>query len=136
MPLLASSFQQYIIGTQALHIFPSFRELVVIGRNISLGSVLPFSCEPDNMLAAHSSPSSLGCTLRCGVLRMMGKGRFYCICSEVLLLYVFSMFHLLRRKIHGNNCLLNNSPSPIPHFFGGWGKDASNNDHVSQLSFL
>lgn len=98
MPLLASSFQQYIIGTQELHIFPSFLELVVIGRNISLGSVLPFSHEPDNMLAAYSSPSSLGCTLRCGVLRMMGKGRFYCICSEVLLLYVFSMFHILWRK--------------------------------------
>lgn len=98
------------------HIFPSFHELVVIGRNISLGFVLPFSCEPDNMLAAHSLPSSLGCILRCRVLRAMGKGSFYCICSEVVLLYIFSMFHILRRKIHGYNCLLNNPPFPISHF--------------------
>lgn len=116
------------------HIFPSSHELVVIGRDISLGSVLPFSRGPDNKLAAHSLPSLLGCTLRCRVFRAMGKGSFYCICSEVLL-YIFSVSNILRRKIHGHNWLLSNHPSLHPPCFFWGRKDASNNMMLASRVF-
>lgn len=120
MPLWASSFQQYIIGTQERHIFPFFHELLWLA-----GTFLSGPC-------SHSPVSLIICSLL--ILRHPHWGVHWgvgCLgrwVREVSIIFAQKFFFTFSpcstfwgKKIHGNNCLLNNSPSPHPPFLLGEG---------------
>lgn len=76
------------------------------------------------MQVAPSLPSSLIQYSEVGMLRMFGRGSFYCICSGILLFWMFLLLHILEKKVSGNNFLL-------ILCFRFEGENGSNNDCVS-----